>query len=164
MKLNDFQYNWYLHFEEENEKSYFGLRFDPLLEAKNYSPETIPEYVRMSRKSLKRSKIPGDVDAELGWMCVTAYILIYFYINISLAFYEDAPSLFCPREDKSSCSSTSVASLMMYVWRGVVFFIPANAVVLATVVPIFNALSAITKKLHAILRLMWYNNSTNPGA
>jgi hypothetical protein len=84
MELNDFQYNWYLHFEEENEKSYFGLSFDPLLEAKNYSPETIPDYVRMTRRTLKRSKIPVDVDIELLWACVVAYPLTYFYVWFSI--------------------------------------------------------------------------------
>ena len=53
MKLNDFQYNWYLHFEEENEKSIIGLPFDPYFEAHKYDSETILDYVPKARRTSK---------------------------------------------------------------------------------------------------------------
>ena len=53
MKLNDFQYNWYLHFEEENEKSIVGLPFDPYFEAHKYDSETILDYVPKARRKSK---------------------------------------------------------------------------------------------------------------
>jgi hypothetical protein len=154
MELNDFQYNWYLHFEEENEKSYFGLSFDPLLEAKNYSPETICEYVIQARKALKRSKPPTSAEDELHWLLFTTYVVTYFYIQVSFAFYEESPS-FCPRADISTCSSTSAASIMMHIIRGCVFFIP---VTLFFGVPLIEWLKdrissseSIMKKLRAYL-------------
>ena len=53
MELNDFQYNWYLHFEEENEKSIVGLPFDPYFEAHKYDSETILNYVPQTRRTSK---------------------------------------------------------------------------------------------------------------
>ena len=49
MKLNDFQYNWYLHFEEENEKSIIGLPFDPYFEAHKFNEEEVLKFVSQSR-------------------------------------------------------------------------------------------------------------------
>jgi hypothetical protein len=49
--LNDFQYKWYLYFEDEYEKSIFGLSFDPYFELEKYETETIPDYVNLYRKN-----------------------------------------------------------------------------------------------------------------
>lgn len=49
MELNDFQYNWYLHFEEENEKSIVGLPFDPYFEAEKFDEEEVLKFVQKAR-------------------------------------------------------------------------------------------------------------------
>lgn len=49
MELNDFQYNWYLHFEEENEKSIVGLPFDPYFEAGKFDEEEVLKFVQKAR-------------------------------------------------------------------------------------------------------------------
>ena len=49
MELNDFQYNWYLRFEEENEKSIVGLPFDPYFEAHKFDEESVLKFVERAR-------------------------------------------------------------------------------------------------------------------
>lgn len=66
MKLNDFQYNWYLHFEEENEKSIIGLPFDPYFEADKFDEEEVLKFVRQSR-SLRQLRTRWVSDFTIMW-------------------------------------------------------------------------------------------------
>lgn len=62
--LNDFQFKWYMCFEEEYKKSIFGLSFDPYFEASKYSTETILDYVPQAKRPTRLETLLLDFTAD----------------------------------------------------------------------------------------------------